>query len=172
MFACWIKTCPLLPSTPKYNAHAQKFSIHWSYVTGMWKLLWPSFSIITKCWICWTKIGRWGLKWEDLVYPWGMWLKLNLPYPCNVFAREGDIQAFLIYSCCTRPLSTCLHLIPAFTCFWCPVWMAPVSQASGAPGKGLMRQVSVRQRECERLSVRVTSTVASSLTRQTPSDGV
>lgn len=63
------------------------------------------------------KLGRWALKWEDPVYPWGIWLEWNLPNPGNRFAWEGDIQVFLIYSCFPRPLSNYLHVVPAFTCF-------------------------------------------------------
>lgn len=63
------------------------------------------------------KGGRWALKWEDPVYPSGVWWEWNLPNPGNLFAREADIQALLIYSCCTRPPSTRLPLVPAFTCF-------------------------------------------------------
>lgn len=42
---------------------------------------------------------------------------INLPDPGNVFAKEGDIQVVLIYSCFIRPPSTCLHSLLAFTCF-------------------------------------------------------
>lgn len=129
----------------------QKFSLHWSYVTGMWELVWPSFSIITKCWTC--KNRKMSLKMRrpniSLRHMAGM--KSTQPRQCVCQGRRHS-SLFDIYSCCTRPLSTCLHLIPAFTCFFGVLcgWLLSHGP-SGTPGNGIMRQVSVRQREWERL---------------------
>lgn len=98
------------------------------------------------------KMGRWALKWEDPVYPRGIWLEWNLPSPGNLFAREGDIQAFFdifMLNSSTEHLPSphpCLHLLLGFLCGW-----LQSHGPSGTPGNGIMRQVSVRHRGCERL---------------------
>lgn len=120
------------------------------YVTGMQKILWPSFSIITKCWTC--KNGKMSLKMStpstSLRHMAGM-KSTNLG---KVFARERDVHAFLIYSCCSRPLSTCLHLILAFACSLGALHGGPLPHVPlGTLSNGIMRKLSVRQREWKRL---------------------
>lgn len=95
---------------------------------------------------------RWALKWEDPEYPWGTWLEWNLPNPGNLFARERDIQGvfdiFMLHSSTEHLPSSqpCLHLLLGF------LWGWLLSRGpSGTPGNGIMRQVSVRHRGCERL---------------------
>ena len=123
----WLKNkktfSSLLSSTPEYNANAQKFSS-----TEVMRLECESeFDPVSPLSqnVEHAKMGRWALKWEDPVYPQGIWLEWNLPSPGNLFAREGDIQAFffdifMLNSSTEHLPSThpCLHLLLGFLCGW------------------------------------------------------
>lgn len=140
----------LLCSTPEYNANAQKFSLHWSYVIGMWELVWPSFSIITKCWTC--KNGKMSLKMRrpsiSLRHMAGMKSTQPRQSVCQGRRHSSLFDVFMLHPSTEHLPSShpCLHLLLGFLCGWL-LSHGP----SGTPGNGIMRQVSVRHRGCERL---------------------
>ncbi len=175
----------LLCCTSEYNANAQKFSLHWSYVIGMWELVWPSFSIITKCWTC--KNGKMSLKMRrpsiSLRHMAGMKSTQPRQSVCQGRRHSSLFDVFMLHSSTEHLPSShpCLHLLLGCLCGWL-LSHGP----SGTPGNGNMRQVSVRHRGCERLfSAWLKSlmrrvlgflsnhnpTVSSSLTRRRPSAG-
>lgn len=99
------------------------------------------------------KMGRWASKWEHPVHPWGIWLECNLPAQEKWLLRKETFKAFFWYIHVAL-----VHRAPAFISSLPS--LAPLAPGAewpllrvplGTLVNGIMRKLSVRQREWKRL---------------------